>query len=281
MIGMFPIRFQTSLDAGGLVFAIGLGLACGLIFGAAPALQLSRIDVLRALRSSSRAAPQGRVRGTLMGVQAALAVVVLIAATLFYRSFSETRDMDPGFKREGVLLAAYDLSGRNVDSTGARLFAARLLERLHALPAVEGAAIASSVPLDIHGLPNRSFTLEGRARATNMNPSSTDRALGPDASACAFSWLGRPLPRPRALLRVFLLVSFGCLGYPVFRRRIGCQLLPLSQGRPSKHANRSPIQRHRAVLIRAPRETRPHHARPPFALHAHQPVGHGHPCPGG
>lgn len=180
MIGMFPIRFQTSLDAGGLAFAVGLGLACGLIFGAAPALQLSRIDVLRALRSSSRAAPQGRVRSTLMGVQAALAVVVLIAATLFYRSFSETRDMDPGFKREGVLLAAYDLSGRNVDSTGARLFAARLLERLHALPAVEAAAIASFVPLDIHGLPNRSFTLEGRARADATPDQALANTVTPD-----------------------------------------------------------------------------------------------------
>jgi predicted permease len=180
MIGAFPIRFQTSLDAGGLAFAIGLGLACGFIFGTAPALQLSRIDVLRALRSSSRAAPRGRVRSALMGVQAALAVIVLIAATLFYRSFSETRDTDPGFKREGVLLAAYDLSGRNVDSTAARTFAARLLERLRALPAVEAAAIASSVPLDIHGLPNRSFTLEGHARGDAAPDQALSNTVTPD-----------------------------------------------------------------------------------------------------
>ena len=164
MIGAVPIRFQTSLDATGLGFAVALGLLCGLIFGAAPSLQLARIDVLRALRSSARAAPRGRMRSVLMGVQVALAVVVLVAATLFYRSFSETRDMDPGFRRDGVLLAAYDMSGRGVDTTGARLFAARLLESLRALPAVEAAAIASSVPLDIHGLPIRAFALEGRAR---------------------------------------------------------------------------------------------------------------------
>ena len=59
MIGAFPIRFQTSLDASGLAFAIGLGLACGLIFGAAPALQLSRVNAYAELRSSSRAAPRG------------------------------------------------------------------------------------------------------------------------------------------------------------------------------------------------------------------------------
>ena len=45
-----------------------------------------------------------------------------------------------------------------------RAFADRLLDRLRALPCVEAAAIASSVPLDIHGLPSRVFTVEGRAR---------------------------------------------------------------------------------------------------------------------
>ena len=189
MIGAFPIRFQTSLDAGGLTFAIGLGLACGLIFGAAPALQLSRIDVLRALRSSSRAAPRGRVRSVLMGVQVGLAVIVLVAATLFYQNFRESRDTDPGFKREGVLLTAYDLSGRNIDSTGARTFAAQLLERVRALPAVEAAAIATSVPLDIHGLPVRGFALEGRAR----DDAAQDQALSNTVTPDYFRVMGIPI----------------------------------------------------------------------------------------
>jgi predicted permease len=180
MIGAFPIRFQTSLDASGLAFAIGLGLVSGLIFGAAPALQLARVNVLYALRSSARSAPRGRMRGGLMGVQVALASAVLVAAALFYRSFSETRDMDPGFKREGVLLAAYDLSGRNVDTTGARVFAARLLERVRALPGVEAAAIATSVPLDIHGLPVRGFTLEGRAREDQSPDLALTNVVTPD-----------------------------------------------------------------------------------------------------
>jgi predicted permease len=73
--------------------------------------------------------------------------------------------VEPGFRREGVLLAAYDLTGRDVDDAGARAFAARLLERLREIPGMESAAIASSVPLDIHGLPIRSFVLEGRVRS--------------------------------------------------------------------------------------------------------------------
>jgi predicted permease len=188
-LGAFPIRFQTSIDAAGLAFAVALGLGCGLVFGAAPALQLSRIDVLRALRSSARAAPRGRMRGAIMGVQVALALVVLVAAALFYQSFRETRDMDPGFQREGVLLAAYDMSGRAVDTTAARLFAAHLLERLRALPAVEGAAIATSVPLDIHGLPVRAFALEGRARAD----AAPDQALANTVTPGYFATMSIPL----------------------------------------------------------------------------------------
>ena len=189
MIGAFPIRFQTELDTSGLAFAIGLGLASGLIFGVTPALQLARVNVLYALRSSARAAPRGRLRGALMGVQVALASVVLVAAALFYRSFSETRDMDPGFRREGVLLAAYDLSGRNVDTTAARVFAARLLERVRGLPSVEAASIAMSVPLDIHGLPVRGFTVEGRAR----DDQSPDLALTNLVTPDYFRTMGIPM----------------------------------------------------------------------------------------
>src|SRR6185295_18132050 len=44
VLGAAPVRFQTSLDAVSMFFAIGLGLLCGLIFGVAPALQLARVD---------------------------------------------------------------------------------------------------------------------------------------------------------------------------------------------------------------------------------------------
>ena len=172
-IGAFPIRFQTQVDDIGLAFAVALALACGLLFGLPAAVQLARLDPHVAIRTGARNAGRSRMRNALMAVEVALAVVVLLAAGLFYRSFSEARETDPGFRREGVLLAAYDLTGRNLDARGAREFASRLLDRLRALPDVESAAIASSVPLDIHGLPLRAFTLEGRARSDAV----PDRAL--------------------------------------------------------------------------------------------------------
>jgi putative ABC transport system permease protein len=188
-IGAFPIRFQTQVDDAGLAFAVALGVACGLLFGLPAAVQLARVDPHVAIRSGARNAGRSPVRDALMGVEVALALVVLLAAGLFYRSFSETRETDPGFRREGVLLAAYDLTGRNIDATGARQFASRLLERLRALPDVESAAIASSVPLDIHGLPLRTFTLEGRARSD----AAPDRALTNTVTPGYFRTMGIPL----------------------------------------------------------------------------------------
>jgi len=173
ILGAFPIKFQTNIDAVSLAFAIALGVACGLMFGLAPALQLSRVEPQAALRSGALTAGRSGLRNALMGLEVGLALVVLLAAAMFYRSFSTTRDADPGFTREGVLLAAYDFTERNAGAPAARDFAARLLERLRALPGVDAAAIASNVPLDIHGLPLRSFTLEGRARSA----AAPDRAL--------------------------------------------------------------------------------------------------------
>ena len=164
MIGAFPILFQTRVDELTLAFALLLGAACGLIFSAAPAVHLARLDPLHGLRSSSNTAPRSRARNVLMGVEVGLATVVLIAAALFLQSFRSARQTDPRFRPEGILLAAYDLSGRNPDGASEREFAARLLERLRSLPDVEGAAIATNVPLDLHGIPARPFTVQGRVR---------------------------------------------------------------------------------------------------------------------
>jgi len=180
VISTFPIKFQTSVDAVSLAFAIVLGLVCGMLFGIAPALQLANVHPLAALRAGSRTASRSPMRNALMGVQVALALVVLMAGGLFLRAFGETRDIDPGFRREGVLLAAYDLSERNLQWPALRDFTRRLLERLRALPNVEAVSIAASVPLDIHGLPLRAFTLEGRARGDGRPDQALSNVVTPD-----------------------------------------------------------------------------------------------------
>jgi hypothetical protein len=90
-----------------------------------------------------------------------------------------------------VLLAAYDMAGRGVEPPAAREFTRRLLERLRALPGVESAAVATSVPLDIHGLPIRAFTLEGRARSD----AAPDQALTNTVTPGYFKTMGIPLEK--------------------------------------------------------------------------------------
>ncbi len=191
--GALPVKFQTSIDGVGLLFAISLGLGSGLLFGAAPAIQLARLDPLRALRAGSKSAGRSAMRDGLMALQVGLAVLVLIVAGLFFQGFVETRETDPGFKTEGLLLATYDLSGTaaTVEGCGNCLsqFATRLLERLRSVPGIEGVALASSVPLDIHGLPLRSFTLEGRGQVQN----APDRALSNTVSNDYFKVMGVPI----------------------------------------------------------------------------------------
>jgi len=174
-----PIMFRAELDWIGLLVATGLGLGCGVLFGLIPALQLSRIDPQATMRGGGATAPRSRVRLVLMATEVALAVVVLVIAGSFMRSFMETRTEQTGFRRDGILLAAYDLTGRRRGDESARLFAERLVERLQSVPSVSGVAIASAVPLDIHGLPTRFFTLEGRARDDGMPDQALTNAVTP------------------------------------------------------------------------------------------------------
>ncbi|HET7258381.1 MAG TPA: ABC transporter permease, partial [Candidatus Acidoferrum sp.] len=189
MIGAFPILFQTKVDAVSLAFTMSLGVACGLIFSAAPVFHLARLDPQEGLRSSSNTPPRSRARKVLMGLEVAVAMVVLIAAAVFLENFRSARQTDPRFRPEGVLLAAYDLSGRNLDRASERDFAARLLERLRSLPDVEAAAIATNVPLDLHGIPRRTFTVQGRVRTE----AGQDRAISNTVTSGYFKVMGIPL----------------------------------------------------------------------------------------
>jgi putative ABC transport system permease protein len=181
--------FHTTFDAAAAAVAVLLGMGCGLVFGAAPAFQLARLDPTLALRTGSNTDRRGRLRDALMATEVALAVIVLVVAALFFKSLIETRSIDPGFQRDGILLAGYDLTGRQTTDVSNRAFAAALLDRLRALPSVTGAAIAASVPLDIHGLPTREFAVEGRARAD----ATLDQALANIVTPGYFDVMGIPV----------------------------------------------------------------------------------------
>ncbi len=187
--GAFPIRFQTEIDGVGLAFAIGLGLVSTLLAAGVPAWYMARLEPQQALRAGSRRAARSSVRQTLMALQVALALLVLLIAGLFLQRFQERRDVDPGFRADGVMLAAYDLTGRGTNNDANRQFASRVLAGLRNVAGVESAALASSIPLDIHGLPVRTFALEGRAQES----ADPDQALSNIVTPGYFETMGIPL----------------------------------------------------------------------------------------
>jgi putative ABC transport system permease protein len=114
-------------------------------------------------------------------LEVAVAIVVLVVAATFLKSFNDTRTTDPGFNREGVVLAAYDLRSRASDIPADRAidFSARLLDSLRATPGVEAAAIALAVPLDIHGSSSRSLSVEGHARTDGTKDQALTNTVTP------------------------------------------------------------------------------------------------------
>jgi predicted permease len=197
MTGAFPVKFQTHIDGGTLLFAVVLGLLSGVLFGAPPAVQLTEVDPMRALRAGARGSARNGLRHALMAAQVALALLILIAAGLFYRGFQDTKVTNPGFTTDGVLVASYDLAGRlppgDAQAQQIRSFVQRLVTRLRETPVVEAAAISSNMPLDIHGLPTRPFMVEGFARADGR----LDEALQNTVTPGYFATLGIPMLKGR------------------------------------------------------------------------------------
>lgn len=157
-----PVRIAPVFDFNALLFATGVGAFCGLLFGLAPALQLARIDVLPALRSGSGAlSGRHRFRDFLVGAEVAVALVILILAGLFYRSFYNAQTVDSGYDRDRVLLASVDLLGRGYQGERRTEFVRDIHARLLAHPGIEAAALAYKPPLELHGLPKTLVQVDG------------------------------------------------------------------------------------------------------------------------
>jgi predicted permease len=193
-----PVRFQVGIDGTALAFAIGAGVLATILIAAAPMLFLGRLQPHELVRDGIRSGGRTAFRQALTGVQVALASLVLATAALFVGRFQEARGTDPGFKAAGVLLAAYDLAGRVTTTDQNRDFASRALAAARSTPGVASAALATSVPLDIHGLPSRSFTIEGRARPD----AAEDRALSIVVSDGYLQTMGVRLLEGRDVSRV-------------------------------------------------------------------------------
>jgi predicted permease len=139
------------LDARALAVAILLGVGAALLCGIAPALHRRRLDVGRTLRGGGRSVTDARGerwRRTLVGVEVALAVVLLTGAGLFVRSSAALGRVRPGFDPAGVLTARLALPERDYPALPAALRGYdAILDAARRQPGVAAAALVSRVPL--------------------------------------------------------------------------------------------------------------------------------------
>lgn len=190
-----PVHLDLGLDARVLGFACALTLATGVLFGLAPALEATRLDLLPALRDVGAAGGgrrAARLRRALVVGQVAVSLLLLGGAGLFLRSLARAQAIDPGFKTRRVLLAslAPSLGGYGEDER--RGLYERLLERVTGLPGVVSASLTTSVPLSADG-GRRGVSIEGYGAQVGEDLEVPAAAVGPDY----FATLGLPLVRGR------------------------------------------------------------------------------------
>ena len=201
-----PRIVDARVDGRVLAVTLGISIVVGLAFGLVPTLQARQIDLQSALKGEgghggSAGRERRHLRSVLVVAELALAVILVIGATLLIKSFWQLQQVDPGFHAGGVMKAEYKLPASRYPSDFSRwpdfseqhAFTDGLLARVRALPGVEAAAIGGNHPLD-RGYTN-SFAIVGREAEADTWPEISVRSVTPGY----FETVGMPLVRGRLL----------------------------------------------------------------------------------
>ena len=140
-----------TMDHRVLGYLIAISIGTGILFGLAPALRLSKLDVNATLKDGGRGATGGRrgkrLSAVLVTGEMALAVVLLMGAGVTIRSFLKIHSADMGVNTANVLVASVDLPPARYPSADAKIsFYDRLTTRLKATPGVQSTALAEALP---------------------------------------------------------------------------------------------------------------------------------------
>jgi predicted permease len=145
-----PANFQVRVDASVLLFAAGVAVAAGVLFGLAPvrsALTAAPNSTLREIRSAGEPRSRQLFGRGLVVLQVALSVMLLSAAGLFVRHFSNLRDTNLGFERDGVLLVSLDTSRSSDSRDHLTALYPELLSRFSAIPGVRSVTLSAITPI--------------------------------------------------------------------------------------------------------------------------------------
>jgi predicted permease len=173
-----------------LGYALLLTVITGVVTGLAPALEASRADVNTGLKEGDGGLGRrgGWLRSSLVAVQVAVCMILLIAAGLLLRGLYFAQTVDPGFTMSGIAVANMDLRTQGYQEESGAAFEQRLKERVAALPGVDGVVEARQTPLnDNHWVTN--FSVPGKPAEYDVENNAISQGY--------FSMIGMPIVRGR------------------------------------------------------------------------------------
>ena len=159
----FPRSDDIRLDLSVLGFTALVSLVTGIVFGFAPAWQVSKTDVHESLKENARGTigARNRLRSVFVVAEVALSLVLLVGAGLLFRSFLELQSVSAGFDPQQVLTFRLSPSGTNFRQDEQYIaFYRQVAESLAAIPGVETAGAIDTLPLGKG--PTTGFRVEGR-----------------------------------------------------------------------------------------------------------------------
>jgi putative ABC transport system permease protein len=150
-----PYFIHWALDTRSLAYTVGISVLTGLIFGLVPALQATRANLQDSLKEGARGSTGGRrawLRNGLVVAEISMALILLIGASLFVRSFLNLQNAQVGFDTAPLMTFRFYLPGAEYEGAdGKRQRVQDILRRVHGLPGVQAAFASNFVPLGAGG----------------------------------------------------------------------------------------------------------------------------------
>jgi putative ABC transport system permease protein len=187
-------RLETvAIDGAALVFTLMVSVLTGVVFGVAPAMKSTGLDLAQTLNAGRRSTAGGggiRLQNGLVVAEVALSSMLLIGASLLIQSFLRLRNVDPGFDPASVLTAEVQLPVAEYGESEQRVaFYEQLLERVRGFPGVTAAGAIDQLPMGSGGTWNYAYAAD-RPPATAADRLRAQRRF---ATPEYFSTLGIPL----------------------------------------------------------------------------------------
>ena len=180
----YTVYQDVRIDATVLITMLAVSIVTGLLFGLAPALSLSRHDLVEAFKDdgtrSIGSRRSGWLRKVLVVAEVALCMLLLLGAGLLIQTFVRMRAIDPGFDPRGLLTARMSLQGeRYGTSADLNRFFEQALEGIRRIPGVQSASVVNGVPIE-RGLNMNVDVLDGPEHFEGMATLTDWRYAGLD-----------------------------------------------------------------------------------------------------